>query len=108
MLLCLTQTTYEGAFSYPEEMKALRMFTSLVEYSAIVCKLVSVGDPRCKVALEELKGCGFIACLGRQRFDLRIPRFPTRTLCLSSPQFNYIVIHVKDRPSRSMSGSVQY
>ncbi|TBU33660.1 hypothetical protein BD311DRAFT_389069 [Dichomitus squalens] len=59
VLLCLTQTTYEDAFFYLEEMKALRMVPPLAVYEAIIRKLVSVGDTRYKVALEELKECGY-------------------------------------------------
>lgn len=59
VLLCLTQTTYEDAFFYLEEMKTLKMVPPLSVYDAIVRKLVSVGDTRYKIALEELKECGY-------------------------------------------------
>ncbi|KAI1795700.1 hypothetical protein LXA43DRAFT_733355 [Ganoderma leucocontextum] len=59
VLLCLTQTMYEDAFFYLEEMKALRMVPPLSVYEAIVRKLVYVGDTRYKIALEELKECGY-------------------------------------------------
>ena len=59
VLLCLTQTTYEDAFFYLEEMKALRMVPPLAVYEGIIRKLVSVGDTRYKIALEELKECGY-------------------------------------------------
>ncbi|KAI8972256.1 hypothetical protein BD414DRAFT_426061 [Trametes punicea] len=57
--LCLTQSTYEDAFFYLEEMKTLGMVPPLTVYEALIRKLVSVGDVRHKLALEELKECGY-------------------------------------------------
>ncbi|KAI0663615.1 hypothetical protein C8Q70DRAFT_906868 [Cubamyces menziesii] len=57
--LCLTQSMYEDAFFYLEEMKSLNMVPPLVVYEALVRKLFSVGDVRYKLALEELKECGY-------------------------------------------------
>ncbi|PIL35851.1 hypothetical protein GSI_01511 [Ganoderma sinense ZZ0214-1] len=68
VLLCLTQTTYEDAFFYLEEMKTLRMVPPLVVYEAIVRKLVSVGDTRYKIALEELKECGYQVSMRLESF----------------------------------------
>ena len=59
VLLCLKQSTYEDAFFYLEEMKALNMVPPLSVYEAIIRKLVSFGDTRYKIALEELKECGY-------------------------------------------------
>ncbi|KAH9942453.1 uncharacterized protein BXZ73DRAFT_40871 [Epithele typhae] len=56
--LCLTQTTYEDAFFYLEEMKALGMKPPASVYEGIIHKLVSVGDTRYKLALEEFQECG--------------------------------------------------
>ena len=59
IVLCLTQPTYEDAFYYLEEMKTLGLHPSHAVYEAIIRKLVSVGDTRYKIALEELKECGY-------------------------------------------------
>ena len=59
VLLCLTQTTYEDAFFYLEEMKALKIVPPIEVYEHIIRKLVHVGDTRYKIALEELKECGY-------------------------------------------------
>lgn len=57
--LCLTQSTYEDAFFYLEEMKTLNIIPPMDVYEAIIRKLVSVGDTRWKIALDELKECGY-------------------------------------------------
>ncbi|KAI0769747.1 hypothetical protein BD413DRAFT_79128 [Trametes elegans] len=57
--LCLTQSMYEDAFFYLEEMKTLGMVPPRAVYEALIRKLVSVGDVRYKIALEELKECGY-------------------------------------------------
>ncbi|KAI0374145.1 hypothetical protein BV20DRAFT_962134 [Pilatotrama ljubarskyi] len=57
--LCLTQSTYEDAFFYLEEMKSLNMVPPRIVYEALIRKLFSVGDVRWKLALEELKECGY-------------------------------------------------
>lgn len=60
IVLCLTQTNYEDAFYYLEEMKEQEMTPSLNIYESLVRKCVSVGDTRYKLAVEELKECGYI------------------------------------------------
>lgn len=57
--LCLTQSTYEDAFFYLEEMKSLGMVPPRGVYESLIRKLVSVGDVRHKLALEELQECGY-------------------------------------------------
>ncbi|OSD06764.1 hypothetical protein PYCCODRAFT_1430955 [Trametes coccinea BRFM310] len=57
--LCLTQSTYEDAFFYLEEMKTLGMVPPVTIYEALIRKLYSVGDVRYKIALEEMKECGY-------------------------------------------------
>ncbi|KAI0630233.1 hypothetical protein C8Q77DRAFT_1063928 [Trametes polyzona] len=57
--LCLTQSTYEDAFFYLEEMKALGMVPPRTVYEALIRKLVSVGDVRYKLAVEEMQECGY-------------------------------------------------
>lgn len=57
--LCLTQSMYEDAFFYLEEMKSLGMVPPLIVYESIIRKLVTVGDTRYNIALEELKECGY-------------------------------------------------
>ena len=66
--LCLTQSTYEDAFFYLEEMKSLAMVPPLIVYDAIIRKLVSVGDTRYTIALEELKECGYEVSVRLQSF----------------------------------------
>lgn len=57
--LCLTQSMYEDAFFYLEEMKSLGMVPPRTVYEAVIRKLVSVGDVRYKLAVEELQECGY-------------------------------------------------
>ncbi|KAI0819966.1 hypothetical protein BC628DRAFT_1331540 [Trametes gibbosa] len=57
--LCLTQSTYEDAFFYLEEMKSLGMVPPRGVYESLVRKLISVGDVRHKLAVEELQECGY-------------------------------------------------
>ncbi|KAI0645578.1 hypothetical protein C8Q79DRAFT_965250 [Trametes meyenii] len=57
--LCLTQSMYEDAFFYLEEMKSLGMVPPRIVYEALIRKLVTVGDTRYKLAVEELKECGY-------------------------------------------------
>jgi pentatricopeptide repeat protein len=59
ILLCLTQTTYEDAFFYLEEMKGQGHPPPLSVYEALVKKCVVSGDMRWKLALEELRECGY-------------------------------------------------
>ena len=42
-----------------EEMKALKIVPPIEVYEHIIRKLVHVGDTRYKIALEELKECGY-------------------------------------------------
>ncbi|KAF5370798.1 hypothetical protein D9758_001864 [Tetrapyrgos nigripes] len=53
--LCLTQETYEDAFSYLEEMKAQGLVPSLRTYELLVRKCLYNGDSRHHIALDELK-----------------------------------------------------
>ncbi|RPD57625.1 hypothetical protein L226DRAFT_503590 [Lentinus tigrinus ALCF2SS1-7] len=57
--LCLTQSMYEDAFFYLEEMKSHGIVPPLIVYDSIIRKLVTVGDTRYNIALEELKECGY-------------------------------------------------
>lgn len=59
IILCLTQATYEDAFFYLEEMKANGLLPALTIYEGIIKKCVSVGDGRYKLALEEMRQCGY-------------------------------------------------
>ncbi|KAF7975907.1 hypothetical protein HWV62_8337 [Athelia sp. TMB] len=68
VLLCLTQPTYEDAFFYLEEMKARGFLPTLSIYDAIVRKCVSVGDGRYKLALDEMKQCGYAVSKALDQF----------------------------------------
>lgn len=59
IVLCLTQTNYEDAFFYLEEMKEQKMIPSLNIYESLIRKCVATGDTRYKLAVEELKECGY-------------------------------------------------
>jgi len=59
ILLCLTQATYEDAFFYLEEMKASKHIPPSIIYEALVQKCFSAGDSRYKLALEEMRHCGY-------------------------------------------------
>jgi pentatricopeptide repeat protein len=59
ILLCLTQDTYEDAFFYLEEMKAGKHIPSSTVYEALVQTCLTAGDSRYKLALEEMKQCGY-------------------------------------------------
>ena len=59
IVLCLTQTNYEDAFFYLEEMKEQKMVPGLNIYESLVRKCVAMGDTRYKLAVEELKECGY-------------------------------------------------
>lgn len=56
--LCLTQDDYEDAFFYLEEMKAAGFHPSRRVYDVLVEKCVVSGDPRFKIALEEMEEQG--------------------------------------------------
>ncbi|EPQ56972.1 hypothetical protein GLOTRDRAFT_127356 [Gloeophyllum trabeum ATCC 11539] len=66
--LCLTQETYEDAFFYLEEMKAQGIKPGVEVYNAIVRKCVENNDSRYKIALEEMKECGYEVSRQLQRF----------------------------------------
>jgi hypothetical protein len=57
--LCLTQTNYEDAFFYLEEMKEQKMDPTLNIYESLIRKCVTMGDTRYKLAVEELQECGY-------------------------------------------------
>jgi pentatricopeptide repeat protein len=59
IILCLTQTVYEDAFFYLEEMKGQGYLPPLSVYTALIRKCVVSGDVRWKIALDEMKECGF-------------------------------------------------
>jgi len=58
--LCLTQDVYEDAFFYLEEMKAAKYKPSSSIYTAIIEKCLSSNDKRYRIALQEMKECGYI------------------------------------------------
>lgn len=66
--LYLTQTEYEDAFFYLEEMKAQGLKPPLLVYETIVRKCVSVGDTRYKLAVEELNQMGYRLSSPLQKF----------------------------------------
>lgn len=68
ILLCLTQAVYEDAFFYLEEMKAGKHLPTVKIYQSLIQKCVSVGDTRYKLALEEMKECGYEVSRDLQRF----------------------------------------
>lgn len=57
--LCLTQATYEDAFYYLEEMKAQGFVPAASVYESVVRKCVLTGDPRHKLAFEEMLSYGY-------------------------------------------------
>ena len=59
IILCLTQMNYEDAFFYLEEMKGHNFLPTIDIYDAIIKKLVSVGDSRYTLALEEMEQCKY-------------------------------------------------
>ncbi|KZT10732.1 uncharacterized protein LAESUDRAFT_644337 [Laetiporus sulphureus 93-53] len=68
IVLCLTQTVYEDAFFYLEEMKTEGHLPPLAVYEAIIRKCVALGDPRYKLAVEELLECGYELSSGLNSF----------------------------------------
>ena len=68
IILCLTQTNYEDAFFYLEEMKEQKMIPGLNIYESLIRKCVKVGDTRYKLAVEELKECGYKVDKSMQAF----------------------------------------
>lgn len=59
IVLCLTQTVYEDAFFYLEEMKGQGHMPPISVYTALIRKCVVSGDVRWKIALDEMKECGY-------------------------------------------------
>lgn len=59
ILLNLTQSSYEDAFFFLEEMKGQNFKPSYHLYDKIVQRCISAGDPRYKLALEELEQMGY-------------------------------------------------
>ncbi|EJU04290.1 hypothetical protein DACRYDRAFT_48637 [Dacryopinax primogenitus] len=59
LLLALTQTSYEEAFYYLEEMKLKSPDVPARVYEAIIRKCVTSFDPRWKVAAEEMQQRGY-------------------------------------------------
>lgn len=57
--LCLTQSSYEDAFFYLEEMKAAGFKPSASVYIALVDKCFESNDLRYQIALEEMEECGY-------------------------------------------------
>jgi pentatricopeptide repeat protein len=57
--LCLTQSIYEDAFFYLEEMKAAGHKPSLPIYTALVEKCLDSNDTRHEIALQEMQECGY-------------------------------------------------
>jgi pentatricopeptide repeat protein len=64
--LCLTQSTYEDAFFYLEEMKA-NYRPSIHVYETLVRTCFEAGDVRYKLALEEMRECGYVPSQDLQR-----------------------------------------
>ncbi|TIA93179.1 hypothetical protein E3P99_00312 [Wallemia hederae] len=59
IVLCLTQSTYEDAFFYLEEMKSAGHIPPQNVYETLIRRCKSLGDSRYKVALEELHECKY-------------------------------------------------
>ncbi|TFK53684.1 hypothetical protein OE88DRAFT_1711564 [Heliocybe sulcata] len=57
--LYLTQDTYEDAFFYLEEMKGQGMIPPVEVYNAIIRKCMQNGDTRHKIAVEDMRECGY-------------------------------------------------
>jgi putative ATPase len=57
--LCLTQSNYEDAFFYLEEMKAAGFKPSASVYIALMDKCFESTDLRYQIALEEMEECGY-------------------------------------------------
>ncbi|KAM6501116.1 hypothetical protein JOM56_004130 [Amanita muscaria] len=57
--VCLTQEMYEDAFFYLEEMKAAAYIPTVRVYAKIVRKCLSAGDPRYKMAIQEMREVGY-------------------------------------------------
>ncbi|KIJ49470.1 hypothetical protein M422DRAFT_161368 [Sphaerobolus stellatus SS14] len=57
--LCLTQSDYEDAFFYLEEMKAAGFKPPAMIYVQIIKKCVFYKDTRVQIAVEEMRECGY-------------------------------------------------
>ncbi|KAF4620466.1 hypothetical protein D9613_000620 [Agrocybe pediades] len=57
--LCLTQTVYEDAFYYLEEMKAAGYVPPREIYVALSEKCISAEDSRSHMVLQEMRECGY-------------------------------------------------
>lgn len=57
--VCVLQEDYEDAFRYLEEMKEEGFQPPVEVYSLIIKRCVSLGDPRSKVAYDEMIGWGY-------------------------------------------------
>jgi pentatricopeptide repeat protein len=68
VILCLTQTVYEDAFFYLEEMKGQGYMPPISVYTALIRKCVVSGDVRWKIALDEMKECGYAVSPTLQQF----------------------------------------
>ena len=68
IILCLTQTVYEDAFFYLEEMKGKGYLPPHSVYVALIKKCVVSGDLRWKIALDEMKECGYEVSQALQLF----------------------------------------
>lgn len=68
IILCLTQTVYEDAFFYLEEMKGQGYLPPQSVYVALIRKCVVSGDVRWKIALDEMKECGYEVSQALQHF----------------------------------------
>ena len=64
----LRQTNYEEAFFYLEDMKGKGLKPTYPIYEALIRRCVSMGDPRYKLAVEELKQMGYEVQFGLQNF----------------------------------------
>lgn len=86
IILCLTQPTYEDAFFYLEEMKGHKFLPTLGIYDAVVRKCVSVGDTRYKLALDEMKQCGYGVPASLQDFIARDGTFEAQSPKVVAPK----------------------
>jgi pentatricopeptide repeat protein len=67
MQVCLYQYSYEDAFFYLEEMKAQGHAPRPGVYEQLVMRLIKRGDARWKLALDEMKECGYTLSVEFQR-----------------------------------------
>lgn len=93
IVLCLTQTNYEDAFFYLEEMKEQGMTPSSDIYVSLIRKCVAMGDTRYKLAVEELKECGYKVDKSMQAF-------------IDTGGESELTPIIEDRPSRAYQDGV--